>query len=263
VSGVARAEAYDRHTGRYGSELSAAFVRFAGVDPDMRVLDVGCGPGALTMRLAHIVGGDRVLAVDPSEAYADTCRQRVPGAAVRVGSAEALPFDDGGFDAVLAQLVIQALADAPAAVREMRRVAAPGGVIAACVWDFRGGMPLLDAYWAAARALDPDGARDAGDDSANPWCTRDGLRRLWEGAGIADVETAELAAGAEYQGFDDAWFSFAAGAGFSGAYCRSLDDERRAALREEFRRRLGVSDGPFRLDARAWAVRGRAPARHG
>lgn len=72
------------------------------------------------------------------------------------------------------------------------------------------------------------------------------------------METAELAAGAEYEGFDDAWFSFAAGAGFSGAYCRSLDDERRAALREEFRRRLGVSDGPFRLDARAWAVRGRA-----
>lgn len=258
MSGTARAEAYDRHTGRYGPELSAAFVRFAGIEPGIRVLDVGCGPGALTKRLAHIVGGDRVLAVDPSEAYADACRRRVPGVAVRVGSAEALPFDDGGFDVVLAQLVIQALADAPAAVREMRRVAAPGGVIAACVWDFRGGMPLLDAYWAAARALDPDGARDAGDDSANPWCSRDGLRRLWEEAGIAQVETAELSAGAEYDGFDDAWFSFAAGAGFSGAYCRSLDDRGRAALREEFRRRLAVSEGPFRLDARAWAVRGPA-----
>jgi ubiquinone/menaquinone biosynthesis C-methylase UbiE len=125
VSGAARAEAYDRHTGRYGAELAAAFVRFAGVEPGMRVLDVGCGPGALTSRLAHIVGGDRVLAVDPSEAYADACRQRVPGAEVRVGSAEALPFDHDGFDAVLAQLVIQALDDAPAAVREMRRVAGP------------------------------------------------------------------------------------------------------------------------------------------
>jgi hypothetical protein len=138
----------------------------------------------------------------------------------------------------------------------MRRVAASGGVIAACVWDFRGGMPLLDAYWAAARSLDPDRARAAGDDSANPWCTRDGLRRLWEEAGIAQVESAELSAGAGYDGFDDAWFSFAAGAGFSGAYCRSLDDRGRAALREEFRRRLAVSDGAFRLDARAWAVRG-------
>ena len=255
---TSRAEAYDRHTGRYGSELSAAFVPFAGIEPGMRLLDVGCGPGGLTSRLARIVGADRVMAVDPSEQFADACRERVPGVAVRVGAAEALPLDDDGFDAVLAQLVVQAFDDAPVAVREMRRVTMPGGVVAACVWDFRGGMPLLDAYWAAARALDPDGARDAGDDSADDWCTRDGLRRLSEGAGLTDVETAELAAGAEYDGFDDAWFSFAAGAGVSGAYCRSLDESRRAALREEFRRRLAAPDGPFRLDARAWAVRGRA-----
>jgi SAM-dependent methyltransferase len=260
MSVTGRAEAYDRHTGRYGRELSAAFVRFAGVAPAMRVLDVGSGPGALAMTVAEIVGAPAVAAVDPSEDYAGACRRRVPGADVRVGPAEALPFEDRAFDAVLAQLVVQALDDAPAAAREMRRVAAAGGMVAACVWDFRGGMPLLDAYWAAARTLDPGGAHDAGDDSANPWCTRDGLRRLWEGAGIAQVETAELSAGAAYDGFDDAWFSFAAGAGFSGAYCRSLDDDRRAALREEFRRRLGVADGPFRLDARAWAVRGRADA---
>jgi ubiquinone/menaquinone biosynthesis C-methylase UbiE len=262
MNAVARAEAYDRHTGRYGRELSAAFVGFAGIGHGMQVLDVGCGTGALTSRLAQIAGGDRVLAVDPSEAYAQACRERVPGVTVRAGSAEALPFEDGGFDAVLAQLVIQALDDAPAGAREMRRVAVPGGVVAACVWDFRGGMPLLDAYWAAVRALDPDGARDAGDDSANEWCTRDGLRRLWESAGLADVETGELAAGADYEDFDDAWFSFAAGAGFSGAYCRSLDEPRRAALRQEFRSRLAAPDGPFRLEARAWAVRGHAP-RHG
>ncbi len=252
------AEAYDRHTGRYGPELSAAFTRFAGVEPGMRVLDVGGGTGALTARLAQIVGADRVAAVDPSVDYADACRRRVPGAAVRVGSAGALPFDDGAFDVVLAQLVVQALDDAPAAVREMRRVAGPGGVVAACVWDFRGGMPLLDAYWAAVRDVDPDGARDAGDDSTNPWCTREGLGRLWERAGIADPETEELSAGARYDGFDDAWFSFAAGAGFSSAYCRSLDDRRRAALREEFRRRLAAPEGSFRLEARAWAVRGHA-----
>ena len=263
MNAVARAEAYDRHTGRYGRELSAAFVGFAGIEPGMRVLDVGCGTGALTARLAQIVGGDRVLAVDPSEAYVQALRERVPGVAVRAGSAEALPFEDGGFDAVLAQLVIQALDDAPAAAREMRRVAAPGGVVAACVWDFRGGMPLLDAYWAAVRALDPDGARDAGDDSADEWCTRDGLRRLWEGAGLADVEIGELAAGADYEGFDDAWFSFAAGAGLSGAYCRSLDEPRRAALREEFRRRLEQPDRRFRLTAGAWAVSGRVPLVHG
>ena len=186
----------------------------------------------------------------------------MPGAAVRVGSAEALPFEDGGIDAVVSQLVIQALDDAPAAARELRRVAAPGGVIAACVWDFRGGMPLLDAYWAAARSLDPEGVRDI-DDGDDPWCTPEGLRRLWTEAGIAEVHTVELSAGAGYGDFDDAWFSFASGAGVSGACCRSLDDRRCGALRDEFRRRLGAPGGPFRLDARAWAVRGRVPFRHG
>ena len=263
MSVIDRAAAYDRHTGRYGSELSAAFVHFAGVVPGMRVLDVGCGTGGLTSALAEVVGAPAVVGVDPSEDYARACCRRVPGADVRIGSAEALPFEDRSFDAVLAQLVVQALDDAPAAAREMLRMAVPGGVIAACVWDFRGGMPLLDAYWGAVRFLDPEGARAGGDDSADPWCTRDGLGDLWERAGVADVETAELSAGAWYDGLDDAWFSFAAGVGFSGAYCRSLDDDRRAALREEFERRLGVPDGPFRLDARAWAVRGRAPAGDG
>ena len=255
---VGRAEAYDRHTGRYGPELSEAFVSFAAVRPGMRALDVGCGPGGLTRALAALVGADRVAAVDPSEDYARVCRERVPGADVRDGAAEALPFADGAFDAVLSQLVVQALDDAPAAAREMRRVAAPGGVVAACAWDFGGGMPLLDAYWGAAAAVDPAGARAFDGDTANAWCTRAGLERLWREAGVADVETAELAAGAGYEDVDDAFFSFAAGVGMSGAFCRSLPEARREALREEFERRLGDPRGPFRLVARAWAVRGRA-----
>lgn len=160
---------------------------------------------------------------------------------------------------MLAQLVVQILDDAPRAAREMLRVAAPGGVVAACVWDFQGGMPLLAAYWGAAASVDPDGARRAGGDGANPWCTSEGLRRLWRDAGLGEVEGEELSASAEYDGFDDAWWSFAAGVSPSGAYCRSLDEERQATLREEFRRRLGAPEGPFALTARAWAVRGRAP----
>ena len=254
-----RAEAYDRHTGRYAAELAPAFVRFAGVVPGMRALDVGCGPGGLTRELAEIVGPAQVAAVDPSEDYVDACRRRVPGADVRIAGAEQLPFDDQVFDAVLAQLVMQVLDDAPQAAREMCRVAAPGATVATCVWDFRDGMPLLAAFWGAAETVDPEGARQAGGDSANPWCTPEGLRRLWSGAGLEEIETGALSAGARYDGVDDAWWSFAAGVSPSGAYCRSLGDERQAALREEFHRRLGAPSGPFSLTARAWAVSGRVP----
>jgi SAM-dependent methyltransferase len=259
VRAPTRAEAYDNHVGRYGAELAAAFLRFAGIASGMRVLDVGCGPGALAKALADVVGADRVAAVDPSEQYAEACRLRVPGADVRTGVAEDLPYEDGAVDAVLAQLVVQALEDAPRAAREMLRVTAPGGTLGSCVWDFREGMPLLGAYWAAAMAVDPDGARREGGDMTDPWCTREGLDRLWREAGVEDVETRELYASVDYEGFDDAWSSFTGGAGFSGTYCLSLDEPRREALREEYRRRLGSPNGPFRLTARAWAVRGRAP----
>jgi SAM-dependent methyltransferase len=259
VSALRQAEAFDRHVGRYGPELAAAFASFAGVAPGMRVLDVGCGPGALAKAVAQVVGAERVAAVDPSEEYAEACGVRVPGAEVRVGVAEDLPFDSDAFDAVMAQLVVQALEDAPRAAREMVRVTAPGGIAAACVWDFREGMPLFVSYWGAAMTVDPDGARRAGGDTTNAWCTREGLLRLWREAGAEEVETGELSASAAYDGLDDAWWSFEAGVGFSGAYCRSLDERRRGALREEFHRRLGAPGGPFRLTARAWTVRGRAP----
>lgn len=256
---LGQAEAYDRHTGRYAPELASAFARFAGIAPEMRALDVGCGTGALAEELARVVGPSRVAAVDPSENYVSTCRERVPGADVRLGNAEHLPFDDPAFGAVLAQLVMQVLDDAPRAAREMRRVAAPGGVVAACVWDFKDGMPLLSAYWGAAESVDPKGARDAGGDDATPWCTPEALHRLWSDAALEDVHAGGFSATAHYDGFDDAWQSFAEGASPSGRFCRSLDEERRDALRDEFRKRLGLPEGPFTLTARAWSVRGRAP----
>lgn len=84
------------------------------------------------------------------------------------------------------------------------------------------------------------GFRRRDTDGTNAWCTREGLQRLWSEAGFRHVETTELTAGASYDGFDDAWFSFSAGAGVSGAYCRPLDDGRRDTLRAEFRRRLNA-----------------------
>ncbi len=86
------------------------------------MLDVGCGLGALTIGLARVLGETSVAAVDPGESAVETCRARVPEAEVIVATAENLPFDDGAFDAALAQLAINLVDDPAAGAREMRRV---------------------------------------------------------------------------------------------------------------------------------------------
>jgi SAM-dependent methyltransferase len=249
---------YDRHVGRYGPALAAALVRVCRLGDDGRALDVGCGTGALASALAALLGPERVAAVDISHAAVNACAHAVPGADVRVGSVERLPFAEGEFTAVLAQLVIDKV-DGPAALREMRRVTRPGGVVAACVWDFESGMTLLRAYWDAALAVDPKGAAAAGAGERPPYTRPEELRELWIKAGLDAVEVGDLVARADYEDIGDAWWSFTAGVGTSGAYCTGLDDTTRGALKAEFTRRLGSPEGPFRLTARAWYARGTRP----
>ncbi len=254
------AHMYDRHVGRYAAALSAALIETAGVQPGQRVLDVGCGPGGLASALAGLVGAQRVAAVDPSGPFVDACRERVPGADVRHGSAESLPFQDAEFDAVLSQLVVNFMTDAPAGVAEMRRVARSGGTVASCVWDYAGEMTFLRRFWDAAIALDPDGAGPLDEGVSMRWCSPEELHALWHESGLQDVETGALVVSAAYESFDDLWQPLAAGVAPSGAYCASLDPDRQAALRAELHRRLGSPAREFELTARAWYVRGRRRA---
>jgi SAM-dependent methyltransferase len=253
VSFTTGTDAYGRHVGRYSASLAAALCDFAGVADGDSALDVGCGPGALLRELASRLGAGGVAGVDPSEPFVEACRETAPGADVRVGAAERLPFADGAFDIVLSQLVVNFMSDAPAGVSELRRVARR--TVASCVWDYAGEMTMLRAFWDAAVELDA-GAPDEGKTMA--YCTPADLSALWEAAGLKDVTTAPLAVAAEYGGFEDDWSPFTAGIAPSGAYCASLDEERRAALRDACFRRLGSPSGAFRLTARAWAVRGAA-----
>jgi len=132
------ADAYDRFIGRYSRPLAALFVTFAGITDGQRALDVGCGTGALTAALVERLGAGAVSAIDPSESFVRSTQARFPEVEVRRASAERLPFEDASFDSALAQLVVHFMTDAAAGAREMVRVTRPGGVVAACVWDFAG-----------------------------------------------------------------------------------------------------------------------------
>jgi SAM-dependent methyltransferase len=252
----ASAEAYDRLVGRYSSDLAAALITLAGVEPGMRVLDVGCGPGALTAALVERLGPANVSAADPSEPFVEACRSRLPAVEVVVAAAESLPFADGAFDATLSQLVVNFMHDAPTGVREMARVTRPGGIVASCVWDYADKMTLLRAFWDAAREVEPEraGAEDEG--VVMRWCGEGELAELWHSAGLRDVRFDSLVVSATYSGFEDLWSPFPLGVAPSGGFCKSLDGDRRIELHDAYRRRLGVGDEPFELTARAWAVAG-------
>jgi SAM-dependent methyltransferase len=252
----ASADSYDRHIGRYGPQLAGALIEFAAVEPGMRALDVGCGPGALTTELVGRLGAANVSAADPSEPFAAACAARLPGVDVVVAPAEALPFEDGAFHVTLSQLAVNFMDDAEAAVREMARVTGPGGTIAACVWDYAGEMTLLRAFWDAAREVEPVRAGEADEGVVMPWCREGELAELWRRSGLKDVRSGALAVSARYAGFEDLWAPLLGGVGPSGAFCKSLDDDGRAALHAAYRRRLGVGDSEFELTARAWAAVG-------
>src|SRR3954447_24438847 len=90
VQFAAPAEKYDRFMGRYLPTLSVALADAAGIGPGVRVVDVGCGPGGLTSELARRAGAGSVAAIDPAAQFVEACRERNPGADVRVGVAEEL-----------------------------------------------------------------------------------------------------------------------------------------------------------------------------
>jgi SAM-dependent methyltransferase len=248
---TAAAESYDRFMGRYSGPLAPLFCDFAGIEAAARVVDVGCGPGALLAELVRRVGLENVAAAEPAPQFVEAARARNPGADVRVAPAEDLPFADGEFDAALAQLVVHFMSDPVAGLREMARVTRGGGVVAACVWDHAGGKGPLSAFWDAVHELDPN----APDESRLAGAREGHLTELFGEAGLDDVHETSVAVTVAHASFDEWWQPYTFGVGPGGAYLVALDPERQAAVRERCREAVG--DSPV-ITARAWSARGRA-----
>ncbi|GMA19345.1 methyltransferase domain-containing protein [Arsenicicoccus piscis] len=200
----------------------------AGLD----VLDVGCGPGTITLDLAERVRPGRVMGLDPSQDVIATARGHADDRGdttteLTTGDVYALAFADDSFDVVHAHQVLQHLADPVAALREMARVTRPGGLVAArdadyaamCWWPLVPGLDRwLEVYEAVARSNDaePDAGRrllgwsqQAGladvTPSASVWCYATPAERDWWGSLWADrITRSDLATQAVDRGLSDA-----------------------------------------------------------
>lgn len=236
--------------GRFSEQLGPLFADFAGVQGSGRALDVGCGPGALTVELVARLGAVNVAAIDPSEPFVEAARERNHEVDVRHAPAEKVPFADDAFDFALAQLVVHFMADAVAGLSEMARVTRSGGVVAACVWDYYGGTSPLSQFWTALEEFDSEAENEAHLAGA-----REGqLGELFCAAGLENVQQSSLSVGVEFASFEEWWAPYELGVGPAGAYVAGLDDARREELRELCRTRM--QRAPFTITGRAWAARG-------
>ncbi len=258
-------KAYERWMGRWSAKLAPGFVAFAGLAAPGRILDVGAGTGVLCAALAEAFPAAEIVGLEPAPDYVDHARARLAGPRLRFeqGGAEAIPFGDGDFDACLALLILQELEDAGQAVAEMARVTRPGGLLAACQWDFAEGLPMINRFWSAVAELRSadEAAQEQAARTPLGFSDADSLAGLWTAAGLRDVETAGLEIEMTFDSFADYWEPFLGRATATSSYAATLPEDEQADLAALLRKRL-LGDGPdraFSMPARAWAVRGRVP----
>lgn len=255
-----RGDPYEEFMGRWSRRIAPAFLAWLGVPAGRRWLDVGCGTGALSAAIVDHCSPGSVIGVEPSEGFLETARARLGERAVfRQGSATALPLEAGSADVVVSGLMLNFVPEQGAALAEMARVTARGGIIAAYVWDYAEKMELLRFFWGAAVELDP-AAASLDEGTRFPLCRPEALVRLFESAGLIGAEATGIETPTRFASCDDFWRPFLGGQGPAPAYVASLDALARTRLRDRIRERLPVqSDGSIVLTARAWAVRSTVP----
>ncbi|MDP8923499.1 MAG: class I SAM-dependent methyltransferase [Chloroflexota bacterium] len=254
---------YEAYVGRWSRLVVREFLAWLGVPGGGRWLDVDCGTGALSEAILREASPAEVVGLDPSAGFIAHARQHLKDARARfgVGDAQALPFEDDAFDAVVSGLVLNFLPSPTRGVAEMVRVVRPGGTVAAYVWDYAGEMQVMRRFWDAAAALDP-AARDLDEGRRFPICRPEPLERLWSDGGLGSVRVRPIDVPTVFRDFDDYWTPFLGGQGPAPSYVAPLDEQRRMALRERLRADLQAGDdGSIAMKARAWAVRGIAHPR--
>jgi SAM-dependent methyltransferase len=236
------------------------FLSWLDIPAGRRWLDVGCGTGALCAAITDHCAPSAVIGVEPSPGYLKTASENLAGRAVfHQGSAAAIPLHDAAVDVVVSGLVLNFVPDPDAALREMARVTAKGGTIAAYVWDYAGKMELMRYFWDAAVELDPE-ARKLDEGIRFPLCNPEALEALFSGARLKQVVVKPIDIPTPFANFDDYWQPFLGGQGPAPGYAISLGEQARARLRERIRRRLPIAeDGSISLVARAWAIRATVP----
>lgn len=255
--------AYEKFLGRWTKELAPRFLDFANFPDEGPILDIGTATGSLAFAMAARWPSRNILGIDVAEPYIACARAQSKDQCPQfeIGDAAALLYDDRTFAGTAAQLVLNFVPNAIAAVNEMRRVTQSGGIIAAAVWDFRGGLVYQRLFWDTAAGIDPRAGETRDRLFSSELALPEGLPNLFRAAGLNEVQQDSLTIRMKYASFDDYWQPLLGGQGPVGTYVASLGDSLRLNIEDAVRKAYcsGSPDGERSLTATAWAVRGTAP----
>lgn len=232
------ASGYDRFVTSTHMWLGNQALRRAGLQAGMRLLDVACGSGALSIPAARL--GAEVLAVDMSPVMVDriTARGREEGLAnlqARVMDGQALELDDDSFDIAASQYGVMLFPDMPRGIREMARVTRPGGTVLMVAYANPENVEFITFTLKAIAAVAPDYNPLTGDEPPLPFQLRDPerLRKELTDAGLVDVRVETITENLEFRSGDEMWSWLANSNPIGKQIVAGLTEEQAAAVRAE------------------------------
>ena len=257
----AAGDGYELQMGRWSRRLSGPFLDFAGVEPSGRILDAGCGTGALAAELLRRTEMAEIVGVDISDAYVAHAKSEIvdPRVTFETGDLTALHFEDDTFDQVFSQLVLQFVPNTAGAISELVRVTRPGGSIAAAVWDLRGGLIFNRFFLDTAAMLDPAADALRSQNFTRPLTRPGELGNAWKAAGLVDLKAGEVTIRTDFLSFEDYWAPFDGNDGPIPAYLSKAAPQMRQRVKDAVRRAYldGEEDGHRSYTATTWVVIGR------
>ncbi len=247
--------AYERMMGRWSKLAGGQFLRWIDLPPGKSWLDVGCGNGAFTEEIAAKANASSLTGIDPSDAQVAFARKRpaLRSAALHVGDAQALPFQDNAFDVGVMALVIAFVPDPAKGAAELARVVKSGGMAASYMWDLPNlGVPLSPLYRALTKLGHP------APPPPNPHASSiDAMQGMWADAGLTSVETTVFRIDVTFKNLEDFWQTNAVPIGPLGKVIASLSPAETLAMKVELQASLPVQpDGTIVYGATANAVKG-------
>lgn len=252
------ASAYERFMGRWSRAVAPHFLRWLRPPRGAKWLDVGCGTGILTEALLDLCEPASVVGIDPAGAQIEQASRGPAGARAKFQQADAmnLPFPDGSVDIAASALVINFIPDPLRALEEMRRVTAPGGMVAGYVWDFTKELspsgPLrqaMQAFGAEVPAI-PGAAHSS----------LQALHSLFLRAGMKSIHSRTVDVTLAYLDFEDFWSAQTPGYSPATKIIDAMTEGERRRLKRAVREALPIGpNGKIEYAARANAIRAAAP----